>query len=116
MFLNKDERKLDLDRRSDEYENEVDHFYDFALHYGTDPNSIRCPCLECGHVKPQTIKEIRNHFICYSIDQSYIPRYQDEEPIPSLNVDTSLVIRKNHNKDIFMKNVVDIVEVTMWFC
>lgn len=105
-----------MNRRSDKYENVVDHIYDFALHYATDPNSPRCPCLECGHVKPKMIKEIRNHFICYNIYQSYVPWYWDGEPILSSDVDTSLIIKKNYNKDFFMKKVVEIVKATMLFC
>lgn len=61
--MSMDKNWMSKDRRSEEYENGVDCFCDSALHHAADPNSIRCPCLECGHVKTQTIKEVRNHIL-----------------------------------------------------
>ncbi|XP_024172237.1 uncharacterized protein LOC112178311 [Rosa chinensis] len=105
-----DKSWMSMDRRSDEYENGVDRFCEFALHHAADPSSIRCPCLECGHVKPQTIKEVRSHLLCYGIDQSYVTWYWDGEPILSSDQLIKDEIWESYNERNLMENTVEMVE------
>ncbi|KAH7837914.1 hypothetical protein Vadar_019504 [Vaccinium darrowii] len=59
------------DRRSKDYEDGVESFLNFAIIHAKDFQSIRCPCIMCGNLKKQPLREIKNHLFCKGIDQSY---------------------------------------------
>ncbi|KAF9617552.1 hypothetical protein IFM89_037364 [Coptis chinensis] len=58
---------------SDEYEDAVDEFIEFALAPLMDKTSIRCPCISCknfNHLSPDIVKD---HLIIEGIDMTYDP-------------------------------------------
>jgi hypothetical protein len=60
-------------RLSDEYDNGVTDFLQFAERNLPNSNGMYpCPCVKCGNRSPeQTPEEIRNHLICEGISQNY---------------------------------------------
>jgi len=60
-------------RLSDEYDNGVTDFLQFAERNLPNNNGMfLCPCVNCGNRCPeQTPEEIRNHLICEGISQTY---------------------------------------------
>ena len=78
-----DRSLISKDRRSKEYEDEVECFVAFVVQNFTNKTSIKCPCLQCGNMILHTPQTIRKHLFFYGIDQSYHTRYWHGESAPS---------------------------------
>ena len=59
-------------RTSDEYEEGVEQFIDFARrHVPSATKTYLCPCVNCSNGKLLTVNDIRDHLICDGIDLRY---------------------------------------------
>ena len=59
-------------RTSDEYENGVEHFLQFARQNVPNSNGIfYCPCVNCLNVRRLKVDEIREHVLCDGFCKSY---------------------------------------------
>ncbi|KAK7266896.1 hypothetical protein RIF29_19556 [Crotalaria pallida] len=58
-------------RLTDEYNEGVKEFIRFAVDHAEDPSRIICPCLQCCYSRKVSLTELKNHLVCYGIDQSY---------------------------------------------
>ncbi|XP_062010312.1 uncharacterized protein LOC133726719 [Rosa rugosa] len=99
---------IKMDRRSPEYEVGVDMFLDFVSRHASDPNQIRCPCLDCGNVKPGTIRTIKDHLFCIGIINTYDVWYYHGEDVPSSS--STNAKRENYKEDHFRDNTVEMVQ------
>lgn len=99
---------IKMDRRSPEYEVGVDMFLDFVSRHASDPNQIRCPCLDCGNVKPGTIRTIKDHLFCIGIINTYDVWYYHGEDVPSSS--STNVKSSNYKEDHFRDNTVEMVQ------
>ena len=89
---------ISKDRRSKEYENEVEYFISFAIQNSTSKISIRCPCLQCGNLIFHTPQIIREHLFFYGFDQSYLTWYWHGEEGPSSEPTTTKAERCTKNQ------------------
>ncbi|KAK7349812.1 hypothetical protein VNO77_07526 [Canavalia gladiata] len=58
-------------RLLDEYENGVKKFIKLAVDHAENPDKIICPCLSCCYSRRINVAELKDHLVCYGIDQSY---------------------------------------------
>ena len=58
-------------RTSKAYKDGVEEFYNLAVNYARDLQSIRCPCKRCGNIRRQPIQEIKIHLFRNGMDESY---------------------------------------------
>lgn len=99
-----------MDRRSPEYEVGVECFLDFVSSHASDPNSIRCPCLDCGNVKSGTMRTVKDHLFFIGIIQTYDVWYYHGEDVPSISTTSANYQRENYKGDPFMDNTIEMVE------
>ncbi|KAJ0078639.1 hypothetical protein Patl1_23645 [Pistacia atlantica] len=58
-------------RLSNEYEDGVEFFLEFAKTRCDDPHKIPCPCIRCGNMSHHTIQDVRDHLFVLNFDESY---------------------------------------------
>ncbi|RVW61746.1 hypothetical protein CK203_065428 [Vitis vinifera] len=74
---------MSKDRMSQEYEEGVEYFINFALEHCPNQSGIRCPCMRCGNLIHHTPNKIREDMFFNGIDQSYHTWYWHKEAGPS---------------------------------
>ena len=67
-----DQSWMKASRISDEYENWVDQFLEFAQQNAQElGGKYLCPCVKCGNERRHVVNNIKTHLICDGIILSY---------------------------------------------
>jgi len=112
-----DKTWMKKDRLSNEYEEGVDSFIEFAQIHSSGKNFIRCPCVKCGNCKMLNTKEVKNHLLIYGIDLRYdnwiwhgenLVRYSSA----NIKSKSDKNVDKQMFNDEFVDNIVEMVEAT----
>ncbi|XP_039138748.1 uncharacterized protein LOC120276078 [Dioscorea cayenensis subsp. rotundata] len=70
-------------RLSQEYEDGVEQFLNFAFANSSEDDRIICPCIKCVNIHWQTRETVLEHFVCDGIVQGYTCWFFHGERVPS---------------------------------
>ncbi|KAL6315678.1 hypothetical protein AAG906_005769 [Vitis piasezkii] len=85
-----DQSWMSEDRMSQEYEEGVEYYINFALEHCPNQSRIRYPCMQCGNLIHHTPNKIREHMFFNGIDQSYHTWYWHGEAGPTSRQPTEM--------------------------
>ncbi|KAM6553906.1 hypothetical protein CsatB_014668 [Cannabis sativa] len=70
-----DKSWMEEKRETPQFVEGFNNFLEFALKNCSDPEKIRCPCIDCGIISKGNISMLKNHVFCRGIDKSYTKWY-----------------------------------------